>query len=249
MSYLIALDDGHGANTPGKRTPSIPGMGVIKENEFNKAVVYYLDIELRRCGFRTMFTAPGDADPSLTTRCNRANSAGANLFVSCHYNAGGGSGVETFYYSGLSASSSAAKAAKAVQGELLHSNILKQKNRGVKKANFAVLRQTKMPAILIEYGFMDDPGYHEAKLMRNKAWQKERAIQTAKGICKYFGVRYVGDISEQPKPKPEKPKPPMRRVLVDGEAVLDSSYTHKLLGAVEKAIESGAKETIVKIRD
>ena len=68
MSYLIALDDGHGSQTPGKRTPVIPELGrSIKENEFNKAVVYYLGAELRRCGFRTLLVASGDSDVPLQT--------------------------------------------------------------------------------------------------------------------------------------------------------------------------------------
>lgn len=76
MSYLVALDDGHGSTTPGKRTPVIPELGrSIKENEFNKAVVNYLNQELKRCGFRTLLVADGDSDVPLSTRTKRANAA------------------------------------------------------------------------------------------------------------------------------------------------------------------------------
>lgn len=68
MAYLIALDDGHGLSpnpTPGKRTPNIPEIGVIYENQFNRAVVNFLSTELKRCGFRTLLVAPTDVDTPL----------------------------------------------------------------------------------------------------------------------------------------------------------------------------------------
>ena len=100
--YLIALDDGHGMETPGKRTPPLTkdlyingklirkkGQ-VIKENEFNKAVVNYLEKALKRCGFDVLLVAAGDSDVSLKTRVSRANKANADAYISKHYNAVGG---------------------------------------------------------------------------------------------------------------------------------------------------------------
>ena len=100
--YLIALDDGHGMETPGKRTPPLTkdlyingklirkkGQ-VIKENEFNKAVVNYLEKALKRCGFDVLLVAAGDSDVSLKTRVSRANKANADDYISKHYNAVGG---------------------------------------------------------------------------------------------------------------------------------------------------------------
>ncbi|WP_124728853.1 N-acetylmuramoyl-L-alanine amidase [Staphylospora marina] len=134
MTYLIALDDGHGMQTAGKRTPPIPQLGgrVIRENEFNRAVVALLDQELKRCGFRTLLVAPTDDDTPLATRTNRANSAGAHLYVSCHYNAGGGEGIETFHYPG---SAKGKQAAQVIHQHLLNSGV-NRKNRGVKTAKF-----------------------------------------------------------------------------------------------------------------
>jgi len=238
MSKLICLDPGHGSNTPGKRTPVISDLGrSIKEYEFNKPVAYYLDQELKRCGFRTMFATLNDNDTPLSTRTSRANSAKANIYVSLHYNAGGGSGVETYHYPG------------STNGRRLAQNIhsyvkggTAQKDRGVKSANFHVLRETRMPAALVEYGFMDDPGLKEARLMLDEDFQRECARETAQGICKYFGVTYKGDAPQTPD------KPPMRRVVADGKEVIDSSYTSKLLAAVEQSIKDGAREIVVKIR-
>ena len=81
--YLIALDDGHGIGTAGKRTPYIQSLGrQIRENEFNEKVTFFLKVELERCGFRTMLTAPTDEDTPLKSRTDLANSMRANALVS-----------------------------------------------------------------------------------------------------------------------------------------------------------------------
>jgi N-acetylmuramoyl-L-alanine amidase len=243
MAYLIALDDGHGMETPGKRTPVIPELGrSIKENEFNKAVVYYLDKELKRCGFKTLLVAAGDSDIPLATRTNRANSAGADAYISCHYNAGGGEGVETYHYPG---STKGNKLAQCVHKYVIQGT--KQKNRGVKSANFHVLRESRMPAILVEYGFMDDPGLKEARLMLNKDFQIECARETAKGICEYFGVKYVPDTSEQEEKKSVFPH--MLRIEVDGKVVVDTQVPYTLNSYVDDALFKGASEVKIYKRE
>ncbi|TCS93133.1 N-acetylmuramoyl-L-alanine amidase family protein [Hazenella coriacea] len=199
MSYLIALDDGHGlfpTPTPGKRTPMVPEINRrIYENEFNREVVKYLHQELIRCGFRTLLVAPTDEDVPLSTRTRLANQKGAHLYVSVHYNAGGGSGVETYHFPG---SVQGAKAARTIHKYVIQGT--KQRDRGVKTANFHVLRETKMPSVLIEYGFMDDPSLHEARLMLNVAFQQECARETAQGICEYFGIAYKPPVNQKTKP-------------------------------------------------
>lgn len=68
MSELIALCDGHGMETAGKRTPMFSDGTFMRENEFNRAVVALLDVHLKRCGFRTLIVAPTDIDTPLRTR-------------------------------------------------------------------------------------------------------------------------------------------------------------------------------------
>lgn len=192
MKKLIALDDGHGMETAGKRTPLIPELGrVIHENEFNRAVVNYLDEELRRCGFETLMVAPGDGDTSLSERTNLANSKNADIFVSIHYNAYDGKfdgydpeGLSIHIYPG---SQSGRKLAECVLKYLKEGT--PQKNRGIVESNFHVLRETNMPAILSENGFMDNK--REAMLMLDENFQKEVAQEHTKGICDYFGVAYI----------------------------------------------------------
>lgn len=199
MAILIAIDDGHGENTLGKRTPAISQLGgrVIRENEFNRKVADQLSVALQRCGFRTLFVAPGNSDISLSTRTATANKANAAAYVSIHYNAGGGEGVETYHYPG---SSTGKRLAEAIHWHVRQGT--KQKDRGVKSANFQVLRETKMPAALVEYGFMDDPGLEEARLMIDPKFIFECGEETAKGICDYFKVKYVEPVPVIPPPPP-----------------------------------------------
>ncbi len=207
--YLVALDDGHGMETAGKRTPIFTdgttspdtGKNFMHENEFNRAVVAKLGTILQRCGIDTLLVAPTDEDTPLTTRVSLANSKNADIYVSVHANAYDGKfdgndpeGVEVYCYPN---SKNGIKLANAVYKHLLQGT--KQVGRGVKQSTyFYVLRATKMPSILIECAFMDNP--REAKLLLSDAFREECAIEIAKGICEYFGMPYI---EEELPSKPE----------------------------------------------
>lgn len=189
---LIAICDGHGMETPGKRTPLFPDGSFMHENDFNRAVAGILDKHLQRCGFRTLMVAPGDTDTPLKVRTDLANNAHADFYISIHANAmgiswGSASGIETFHYINVSQESKRA-------AEIIHKHLLegtKLLDRGVKTADFHVLRETNMPAVLVECGFMDN--LVEAKLLLTQAYREECAIEIAQGICEYFGVSYIAE--------------------------------------------------------
>lgn len=210
--YLIALDDGHGMYTAGKRTPPLPNDlyingklvrrkgEVIKENEFNRAVVKYLKEALLRCGFDVLLVAPTDADTLLKTRVNRANEANADAYISKHYNAMGSKwqtkdkGLLTIihYYHQVKTSI----LARNVHDELwlLHKehdciNYGVRTDADIPGFSLYVLANTKMPAILTESGFMDN--LDEAKYMLDPVFQRNDAEATCRGICKTFGVKYI----------------------------------------------------------
>ncbi len=210
--YLIALDDGHGMSTAGKRTPPlrsdlyIDGKlvrkkgEVIKENEFNRAVVAYLEKALKRCGFDVLLVAQTDADTSLATRVSRANAANADAYISKHYNALGSTwqskakGLVTIIHNSSQAKTKIL--AKNVHEELwkLHkdhncTNYGVRTDTDISGFSLYVLRNTNMPAILTESGFMDS--VVEYKDMLDPTFQKNDAEATCKGICKTFGVTYV----------------------------------------------------------
>lgn len=192
---LIAIDNGHGLNTPGKRTPAMPDGRVIKEWEFNYPTAKKLGELLKFNGFDVLFVSDTDEDTSLELRTDRANQAKADIFVSFHFNAfkgiwGAHGGIETLYSQG---STNGLKLANLVQKELIEATGLR--DRGAKARNdLWVLNKTAMPAILAECGFMDN--LDEAKLMLDEDYQVKCARAIAKGICKYFGVEYKEDITE-----------------------------------------------------
>ena len=210
--YLIALDDGHGMETAGKRTPPLENDlyingqlvrkkgSIIHENEFNRAVVVYLSEALKRSGFDVLLVAPGDSDVPLATRVKSANDANADAYVSKHYNSIGekwqtkAKGLVTIiHYNHLQMSK---VLATNVHEELwqLHKehdciNYGVRTDMDVSGFSLYVLRNTKMPAILTESGFMDN--MLEASKMLDQKFQKSDAEATCKGICKTFGVNYI----------------------------------------------------------
>lgn len=192
MMKYVALDDGHGMETAGKRTPAIPELNgrVIRENEFNREVVKYLDIELKRHGFKTLLTAPTDSDTPLATRVNAANKAKVDLFISIHYNALNGKwGTQNGFSAHVQPGDKNRESGKFANITLKHlAQGTIQKNRGLVEQNLYVTRETKMPAVLFELGFMDNQ--REALLMINVSFQKECAMEIAKGVCEYYGVKY-----------------------------------------------------------
>ena len=190
---LIAIDDGHGNQTPGKRTPVFPDGSQMLENEFNAPTASYLAEALKQQGFQTIFVAPEDADTPLATRVARANVAHADVYVSIHANAYGNdwnsaNGVESWIYQ--NATEDTLRLGLAVQAALAAQTGLS--NRGLKRSSdLYVLRQTDMPAVLVECGFMTNLA--EAKLLKSQTFQKRCADAICQGLCVYFGVPYSAE--------------------------------------------------------
>jgi N-acetylmuramoyl-L-alanine amidase len=118
---------------------------------------------------------------SLEGRTVLANNAGADLFVSIHANAISMSrpevnGLEVYYY----------RSGKTL-AETLHRSILgniQMRDRGVRTANFYVLRNTSMPSILIEVGFVT--GREDAPRLSTPAFRSQMAQAIAQGILQYI---------------------------------------------------------------
>lgn len=240
MPKLIALDDGHGIGTPGKRTPKIPELGrSIMENEFNREVVKYLNAELKNNGFKTILTAPTNADTSLGARVATANNAKADLFISIHFNAldgkfdGPGKDPEGFSAHVHSTQYESAKFARIALKHLAGGT--PQKNRGLIQQNLYVTRETKMPAVLFELGFMDN--IDEARLMLNVNFQKECAREIAKAVCEYYGVKYKSG-APAPKPTTEKKGIGTATVLADQ---LNFRTGKTLSSPIKKVLKKGEK--------
>lgn len=218
--FLIALDDGHGMQTPGKRTPVFPpghpyAGKFMHENEFNRAVVAGIGSLLSARGMDILFTAPTDEDTPLATRTNLANNKITNAFnrpadilVSIHANAltgqwGMQNGIETYW-----TKRSDEKLANIVHKHLILGTSLR--DRGVKTANLHMTRDANMPACLVECGFMDN--LWEAELLMSEAYREECAQEIARGICEYLGVTFV---IPPPPNRPESPYIPIEIDLID----------------------------------
>ncbi len=146
----IVIDPGHGGTTFGAAANGIKEKDIVldiakraKEKLLSR---YICEVKLTR---------ETDVSVSLANRCKLANDWGADVFVSIHANGFGTSsvhGFESFIYTSKSAGSVSLR--KVIHPEL---SKLFRTNRGMKVANFYVLRNTKMPAILTENGFITNP--------------------------------------------------------------------------------------------
>ncbi|MEK5065882.1 N-acetylmuramoyl-L-alanine amidase [Cytobacillus sp. FSL R5-0596] len=188
----IILDAGHGSNTPGKRSPN--GM---KEFEFNSAVANYVKgvLDNYDCQVRFAHDTSGKIDVELSKRADLANSWGADVFVSIHANAFGNGGwnsaqgIETFAYK--TKPKNATALANVIQKKLVQKT--GGQNRGVKFADFAVLRETKMDAILAECGFMTNQA--EASRLKTSDYRIKCAYAIAEGLIEFYKLK------EKAKPK------------------------------------------------
>lgn len=182
---MICIDCGHGGKDPG-------AVGT-KEQEKNITLKCGLRVKqiLEANGLKVMTTRGIDEYITLADRCNKANKAGADLFISIHTNAAdnkAAQGVETFvadkkYHT-------ACDLAGHIQKSILDGT--GRKDRGIKEAGFAVLCGTNMPAVLTEIGFISS-AEEEAYMI---AHIDDIAARIAKGIMAHVGLKKASDVSE-----------------------------------------------------
>lgn len=186
----VFLDPGHGGKDPGA-----VGNG-LKEKGLTLAIARQTGKLLEAQGVDVLYSRTGDVFVGLSERAAMANQLGAHVFVSIHINSATNTtarGVETFSYPG---SAQGERLARAVQNAIVQAKIFSH-NRGIKTADFAVLRETAMPAALVELGFIVNA--QDAKLLGER--QADIAQAIAKGIMGYLGVQ-----PKAPAPKSAPPK-------------------------------------------
>lgn len=198
----IVIDAGHGINTPGKRTPDGE-----REWTFNNKVALALIAKLNKyenVQILRVDDPTGKTDVPLKTRTDKANAFKGDVYVSCHHNAfqgkwGTHTGTDTFTYNHINANPKSVAIAKIVHPLVVKAMGLR--DRGIKKENFHVLRETAMPAILIEGGFMDSS--IDIKALRNDAKLKAQGEAIADGLVQYFKLKLkVVAPAPTPAPKP-----------------------------------------------
>src|SRR4029077_14879705 len=196
----VVLDPGHGGYDKGQ----VSRLGY--EKDFALDVARKLRPLLQAKGLRVIMTREGDYFVPLEVRAQIANKARDSIFVSIHFNATNddpnATGFEIFSFTprGAPSTSDGNVAARSfnmqpgssVDGQrmalspcLYHSVLgqLREYDRGIKRARFAVLRLTKVRAVLIEGGFLTERG--ESKLISNKDWRAKLAGAIGIGIENY----------------------------------------------------------------
>lgn len=186
----IVVDPGHGGPDPGAGGPT-------GTQEKNNTLPVGLELAglLRSAGAQVILTRSTDVTPAVGTysqlsdlqaRTKIANDQNADLFISLHNDAfsNPAAGGTTTYYSSVSPVNAQSKAlAESIQSELVKVIVLN--DRGVKDAAFYVLKNTKMPAVLVEIGFISNPS--EEQLLGSLDFQRKAALGVYRGILRFKG--------------------------------------------------------------
>ena len=186
----IVIDAGHGKNTAGKRTLKSLDRNETREWVLNARVADALEVYLKSAGHVTLRVddVDGSTDVSLAERVNKANGWNADYYVSVHHNAGigGGTGGGTivFVYPGTSGETTRAQEA-IYKYAIARAGLKGNRYDGTATADFYVLRETTMPASLVECGFMDSTT--DIKFILDPEWSKKMALGIAEGICEIYG--------------------------------------------------------------
>lgn len=179
----IAVDPGHGGNQPGAVYPDKNGDDV-KEKDLTLPMALMLADILEEKGYNVVLTRTGDDSVSLADRARMANAAQAEVFVSIHCNALDRTdyeGIFTYYYPNSTKGEALAKQVQA--GVVAATGGI---GRGTPSANFQVLRETTMPAVLVETGFMSCPA--ELARLCDPDYQQKLAQGIANGVEAYLNA-------------------------------------------------------------
>jgi N-acetylmuramoyl-L-alanine amidase len=248
----VVLDPGHGGHDKG----AVSRYG--NEKDFALDVARKLRPFLQAKGLRVVMTREGDYFVPLDVRAQIANAARNSIFVSIHFNATNddpnATGFEIFSFTPRGAPSTSDNAVApsslsmqagtlvdsqslALSACIYHSLLghIPEFDRGIKRARFAVLRQTKVPAVLIEGGFLTERG--ESRLIANKDWRTKLAGAISVGIENYQALSVknqppmlVADYRRQgpsktlaPEQSPPPLPPPWQRPQISQPTSLESA--------------------------
>lgn len=192
----IFLDPGHDLHTPGK---GVPGM---KEFEFNKAVVehvYWILEGYENVQSMLSHNLHDGIDDSLKARTDRANAWKADVYVSVHANAASSpaaNGIETFIHP--KAPSETVNIRSVIHGELIRQTGLN--NRGLKRSDFHVLRESHMNAVLVECGFMTHAG--DLAKLKSEEFRKKCAEAIVAGLVSHYKLKKKAVVKPAAAPTP-----------------------------------------------
>jgi N-acetylmuramoyl-L-alanine amidase len=171
----VVIDPGHGGKDPGAI-----GIGGVQEKDVILPISQQVTRLLEQQGVQVMMTRSGDYFVSLQGRTDLANRARADLFVSIHANSMGMgrpdiNGLEVYYFGDRRLA------------DTIHKNIRRSVSigdRGVRRARFYVLRNSRMPSTLVEVGFLT--GYEDSPKLTDPAFRSQMAVAIARGILEFI---------------------------------------------------------------
>ena len=181
---IIVLDAGHGGKDPGMV------QGKVEEKHINLSIAQKLQTFLEQAGATVIITRLDDCQLSssksgdMHARRVIANSSHGDIFVSIHQNSFGKSGVhgaQVFYFN---KSDNSEKLATLIQARLKGFADPSNKFKAKPNTNYFVLKQTVMPAVLVECGFLTN--YNERQKLLSDAYQEKIAWGIYLGIVDYF---------------------------------------------------------------
>ncbi len=175
---VFVLDPGHGGDDSDNR-----GIGGLKEKDINLEISKMLAETLRGAGAVVYLTREDDSKVLMSRRAEIGNDLRPHFFISIHHNAIENptvSGTEIYYFKG------------DAEGEKLGGAIMKHMvdqagviNRGVRIANFYILREVKVSSLILEIGYISNP--MEEKKLERDTYKKQIATGIYKGIMEYYG--------------------------------------------------------------
>ena len=187
-STVVVIDAGHGGHDRG----GIPGQRV-PESTMNLDVAQRLRAVLQSYGYRVVMTRDSDVFIPLGTRVAIANSYRDAIFVCVHFNATprrSASGIETYFYSSQSLPLASAIHYYVAGGA-------PSANRGVRRRGFYVLRNTRIPSVLVECGFLTNPT--EAQYAQSVTYRQKLAEEIGRGVRERSLVsRYASNAATVP---------------------------------------------------
>ncbi len=221
------IDPGHGGSDPGAINSK------VTEKAINLIVALQLEKKLLAAGQQVMMSRRTDITVSLDGRCKMANDWGADYFVSVHHNAGGGDGYEvihSIYYGVGTKMAESVAAGFASLGQNGHGSRATYSREGSNGDYYAVIRSTKMPAIITEYGFMDSNDY--------LAFDTEDELIAEGNSLASSLLKFIG--ANQNTAEPAKI---MYRVIIDDVQIMALSNFDNAVATIHQKINNGEGKT------
>jgi N-acetylmuramoyl-L-alanine amidase len=182
QQLLVTIDPGHGGKDPG-----YVGAGSVRESDVNLAIATKVTQLLQQKGITANITRNNDSFVSLENRVNIAQQNKSRIFVSIHANSSTDhpdySGIET-YHADPNSELLATTVHRTVLANFGSNNASSLNDRGVKTSSFVVLRKSKIPAILLETGFLTNSA--ESSWLADQAYQNQMAEGISQGIAQYL---------------------------------------------------------------